>query len=66
MPSLFKKFMRLFELPPLIAIKEREYYEAQTELLKAQTGFDYAKAMVIYNQARVDRLKADIGSYNGK
>lgn len=34
-----------------------ELKEAQRELLKAQTGLEYAQAMVTYHTARIKRLE---------
>ena len=36
----------------------RELAEAEMELLKAETGVEYAQAAVTYNKSRVKRLKA--------
>jgi hypothetical protein len=36
----------------------RELAEAEMELLKAETGVEYAQAAVTYNKQRVKRLKA--------
>ena len=36
----------------------RELAEAEMELLKAETGVEYAQAAVTYNKNRVKRLKA--------
>lgn len=35
-----------------------ELAEAEMELLKAETGVEYAQALVSYNKNRVKRLKA--------
>jgi len=41
----------------LIAI---ELDQARRGLLEAQTGRDYANAMVIYHESRIDRLRAKL------
>lgn len=48
-------------LPTAEAVAQRELSEAKRELLKAQTGLDYAKAMVRYNEDRVARLQQYLG-----
>jgi hypothetical protein len=41
----------------LIAI---ELDQARRGLLEAQTGRDYANAMVIYHESRIDRLRSQL------
>ena len=36
----------------------RELLQAEMELLRAETGVEYAQAVVTYNKQRVKRLKA--------
>lgn len=38
----------------------RELDDARRALLEAQTGFDFAKNMVNYNQDRIERLRASL------
>jgi len=38
----------------------RELDQARRGLLEAQTGRDYANAMVIYHETRIDRLRAEL------
>lgn len=42
--------------PDALAVAELE--EARRELLKAQSGREYAAAMVAYHSARIERLSA--------
>lgn len=46
-----------FSKPTPIEIATKELQEAQEKLLEAQTGLEYAKAMVEYNTNRVARLQ---------
>jgi hypothetical protein len=41
-----------------------ELAEAEMELLKAETGVEYAAALVTYNKNRVKRLKAYMAEIN--
>ena len=41
-----------------------ELMEAEHELLKAETGVEYAAALVTYNKNRVKRLKAYMAEIN--
>ena len=47
----------LKQVTPAQAIA-RELATAEMELLKAETGVEYAQALVTYNKNRVKRLKA--------
>jgi hypothetical protein len=38
----------------------RELDQARRGLLEAQTGRDYANAMVQYHEARIDRLRSQL------
>lgn len=48
----------LFRVPTPAELAQRELEEAERELLKAQSGREYADAMVTYQQRRVTRLRA--------
>jgi len=50
-------------ITPLQAIAN-ELAEAEMELLKAETGVEYAAALVTYNKNRVKRLKAYMAEIN--
>lgn len=54
----FKRFLRT---PEAMELAVRELNEAKRELLKAQTGRDYADAVCKYNEARIRRLETIIG-----
>lgn len=51
---MIKKF---FSKPSVLDTAKAELYEAQQKLMEAQTGLEYAAAMVEYNTNRVARLK---------
>lgn len=56
--QVFKNFIT----PTYGTILRKELDEAKRELLKAQTGLDFATSMVAYNSARVARLTALMSS----
>lgn len=47
---------RLFSSTPTIVLVRNELAEAERSLLEAQSAKEYASSMVVYHQARVDRL----------
>ena len=55
---MLKNLLQMFKrITPTEAIAA-ELAEAEMQLLKAETGVEYAQALVDYNKARVKRLKA--------
>jgi len=53
----FKEFLtRMLRKVTAYEAAEKEYEEANVDLLEALTCLDYARAMVEYQQARVRRL----------
>lgn len=57
-----KTLLKHFRPMSVEALARRELEEAQRELLEAETGMDFARAMVAYHTDRIDRLK---GTLNG-
>ncbi len=53
-----KFISELFRKPSPAELATTELEEARRKLLEAQTGFDYATAMVEYERTRVERLEA--------
>ena len=49
---------RLFTGPSPEELASRELAHARRALLEAQTGEEYARSQVIYNQQRIARLRA--------
>lgn len=56
-----KLIQRLTEKPDAMHLAVLELADAKRELLRAQTGLDYAFAMCKYHEARIARLEAYIG-----
>lgn len=53
----------LFRTPSDLEAAAAELSEAYLELLTAQTGVDYSKGIVTYNEARIARLEAYLAQY---
>ena len=49
-----------FRTPSPEELIARELDQARRGLLEAQTGRDYASAMVLYHETRIDRLRAQL------
>ena len=49
-----------FRTPSPEELIARELDQARRGLLEAQTGRDYANAMVIYHETRIDRLRTQL------
>jgi hypothetical protein len=49
-----------FRTPSEQELIARELDQARRGLLEAQTGRDYASAMVLYHESRIDRLRTKL------
>jgi hypothetical protein len=49
-----------FRTPSPEELIARELDQARRGLLEAQTGRDYANAMVLYHETRIDRLRTQL------
>ena len=54
--AIWRRFEQLFN-PSLQRRMAKELEEAQHDLLSAQNHLDYYQAMVVYQRARIARLK---------
>jgi len=54
------KLLNPFRTPSPEELIARELDQARRGLLEAQTARDYASAMVIYHESRIDRLRAQL------
>jgi hypothetical protein len=54
------KLINPFRTPSPEELIARELDQARRGLLEAQTGRDYANAMVIYHETRIDRLRSQL------
>lgn len=50
--------MKIFSKPSPLQVAAIELAQAELELLKAETGVEYAAALVTYNTTRVKRLRS--------
>ncbi len=48
----------MFRMPTPLQVAARELAQAEHELLKAETGVEFASSLVTFNKQRVKRLKA--------
>jgi len=60
--NLLKEFTQTFRTPSADELAVRELQEAQRELLKAQSGKEYAESLCQYHQARIRRLTARVNA----
>ena len=58
MKDLYQEFRNLIRQVTPMQAMARELLQAEMELLRAETGVEYAQAVVTYNKQRVKRLKA--------
>jgi len=63
MEKMLELYKRLKRPVSLLEITKEELRMAQLEKLKAETAADYAKSVVAYNEARIERLKDRIEEY---
>lgn len=54
------RLLNPFRTPSPEELIARELDQARRGLLEAQTGRDYANAMVLYHETRIDRLRAQL------
>jgi len=47
-----------FKMPSPLQVAANELAQAELELLKAETGVEFASSLVTFNKQRVKRLKA--------
>jgi len=60
---MIKYLKKLLAGPTDLEAAAIELSEAYLALLSAQTGVDYAKGIVAYNEARIARLEAYLAQY---
>ena len=52
----------MFKMPTPLEVAAAQLATAELELLKAETGVEYASSMVAFNKAQIKRLKAYIAA----
>jgi len=56
--SMYASLTQFFKMPTPLQMAARELAQAEHELLKAETGVEFASSLVTFNKQRVTRLKA--------
>tara|TARA_R110000868_G_scaffold396363_1_gene668512 strand:+ start:164 stop:343 length:180 start_codon:yes stop_codon:yes gene_type:complete len=52
----------MFKMPTPLEVAAAQLATAELELLKAETGVEYASSMVAFNKAQIKRLRAYISA----
>ena len=60
--KIYTELKRMFKMPTPLEIAASQLVEAELELLKAETGVEYASSMVMFNKAQIKRLKSYIAA----
>ena len=60
--NLYTEIIRFFKLPSPIEVAAKQLATAELELLKAETGVEYASALVTFNKTQIKRLRAYISA----
>jgi hypothetical protein len=60
--NFYKEIKAMFKMPTPLEVAAAQLAEAELELLKAETGVEYASSMVSFNKAQIKRLKAYIAA----
>lgn len=58
--TLWEKFKAIYAPPSEQLIATQEYEQARRSLLEAHSAREYAEAMVMYHQKRIDRLRVTL------
>jgi L-lactate utilization protein LutC len=60
--NIYTEFKQMFKLPTPLEVAAAQLATAELELLKAETGVEYAGSMVAFNKAQIKRLKSYIAA----
>ena len=60
--NFYTEIKQMFKMPTPLEVAAAQLAEAELELLKAETGVEYAGSMVMFNKAQIKRLKAYIAA----
>ena len=58
--NLYTELKETFKMPTPIEVAAKQLATAELELLKAETGVEYASALVTFNKTQIKRLRAYI------
>ena len=56
--NFYTELKAFFKMPSPLQVAANELFQAELELLKAETGVEFASSLVTFNKSRVKRLKA--------
>jgi hypothetical protein len=60
--NLYNWIKELLSMPTPIQVAAKQLATAELELLRSETGVEYASSMVAFNKAQIKRLKAYISA----
>ena len=60
--NLYTEIKQMFKMPTPLEVAAAQLATAELELLKAETGVEYASSMVAFNKAQIKRLRAYIST----
>jgi hypothetical protein len=60
--NLYTEIKQMFKMPTPLEVAAAQLATAELELLKAETGVEYASSMVAFNKAQIKRLKSYIAA----
>ena len=55
--NIYTELKQMFKMPTPLEVAAAQLATAELELLKAETGVEYASSMVAFNKAQIKRLK---------
>lgn len=60
--NIYTELKQMFKMPTPLEVAAAQLATAELELLKAETGVEYASSMVAFNKAQIKRLRAYIST----
>lgn len=60
--NIYTELKRMVKMPTPLQVAAAQLATAELELLKAETGVEYASSMVAFNKAQIKRLKSYIAA----
>ena len=60
--NLYTELKQMFKMPTPHEVAAAQLATAELELLKSETGVEYASSMVSFNKAQIKRLRAYIST----
>ncbi len=58
--NIYTYVINLFKMPTPMEVAARQLATAELELLRSETGVEFASSMVAFNKAQIKRLRAYI------